>query len=96
MFLINYSTLFQKYQERSEAQTRTITSLEGRCISLKNTIEQMNQSLAKAATTESEMKDEMNYLHRSLIEMNAHAQSDADRIKQVIFRYLYIPAVVVA
>ena len=43
----------------------------------------MNRSLETAAHTESEMKAEINQLHRSLIEFNAHSQSDADKMKQV-------------
>lgn len=73
----------QKLQERCDTQTRSITSLEERCSSLKSTIEQMNHSLEKAASTESEMKSEMNHMHRTIIELNAHSQSDAEKIKQV-------------
>jgi rootletin len=81
--------LLQKQQERCDAQTRTITSLEERCISLKSTIEQMNHSLEKASTAESEMKAEINHMHRSLIEINAHSQSDADKIRQVVIAFPY-------
>lgn len=80
----------QKAQERCESQARTLISLEERCSSLKSTIEQLNGALEKASVTESEMKAEINHMHRSLIEVNAHSQNDTDKIKQVIcFTRLY-------
>uniref|UniRef100_A0ABD2WUT6 Rootletin-like coiled-coil domain-containing protein n=1 Tax=Trichogramma kaykai TaxID=54128 RepID=A0ABD2WUT6_9HYME len=73
----------QKLQDRCDTQARTITTLEERCSSLKSTVEQMNRSLESAASAESDMKCEINQLHRSLIEFNAHSQSDTEKMKQL-------------
>lgn len=74
---------FQKLQERSDGQSRTIASLEERCISLKTTIDQLNLSLEKVTTAEAELKSEISYLHRSAMESSAHSHSDNEKIKQV-------------
>lgn len=77
-------------QDRIETQNRTTASLEERCASLKTTIEQLNLALERASSGESELRNEINALQRSLMESSASSQSNIEKLKQVGYRYLKI------
>lgn len=75
----------QKLQEKCDHQSRTVASLEERCVSLKSTIDQLTLSLERASQSETEMKSELQSLQRNLMDATASCHSGAERLKQVIF-----------
>lgn len=79
----------QKLQEKCEHQSRTLASLEERCISLKSTIDQLNISLEKASTSENDLRSEIHSLQRSLLEVTSNSHSGAEKLKQVRFDWPY-------
>ncbi|XP_043473527.1 rootletin isoform X3 [Leptopilina heterotoma] len=82
MILQEKEAHIQKLHERSEAQTRTMTTLEERCGSLNSTIEQLNQTLQRSSNTESDLRNEINSLQRNLMEITVASQSNNDKLKQ--------------
>lgn len=76
-------TLVQKLQERCEQQGRLVASLEERCASMKNTIDQLNLSLERAAAGESELRAEIQSLQRTLIDTSSTSQASCEKLKQV-------------
>lgn len=75
--------IFQKLQERNDMQCRAMASLEERCASLKSTVEQLHIALEKASNTESELKNEINSLQHSIMELTATLQASNEKNKQV-------------
>lgn len=74
-------------------QSRSVASLEERCVSLKSTIDQMNMALERASAGESELKAEIQALHRSLMDASSSSQSGAEKLKHVSsFCYVYFLA----
>lgn len=74
-------------QDRLEAQTRTIASLEEKCDSLQSSVDQMNSSLEIAGSVEADLRAEIQSLQKSLSDCAFSSSSTNDRIKQVIFRF---------
>lgn len=64
-------------------QSRSVASLEERCVSLKSTIDQMNMALERASASESELKTEIQNLHRSLMDASSSSQSGVEKLKHV-------------
>lgn len=87
---MNFIICFQKIQEKCEHQSRTIASLEERCVSLKSTIDQMNISLEKASQNESDLKLEMQSLQRNLMDASSSTHSNTEKLKQVSFLHYQI------
>lgn len=77
------SVILQKLQERCEQQGRLVASLEERCASMKNTIDQLNLSLERAAAGESELRAEIQSLQRTLIDTSSTSQASCEKLKQV-------------
>lgn len=80
----------QKIQEKCENQSRTIASLEERCVSLKSTIDQMNVSLERAAQNESDLKTELQALQRNLMDASSSSHSSTEKLKQVFIKSLIV------
>ncbi|XP_026278331.2 rootletin isoform X2 [Frankliniella occidentalis] len=72
-----------KLQERCEQQGRMVASLEERCASMKNTIDQLNLSLERAAAGESELRAEIQSLQRTLIDTSSTSQASCEKLKQL-------------
>lgn len=70
-------------QDKCETHGRTIASLEERCVSLKSTIDQLNSSLERAATTETELRSEVQAVQRNLLDTTAISQSSSEKLKQL-------------
>lgn len=70
-------------QEKCDHQSRSIASLEERCVSLKSTIDQLTLTLERAAGTESEMKADLQRLQRSLVDSTSASHTGAERLKHV-------------
>ncbi|KAK9879237.1 hypothetical protein WA026_004086 [Henosepilachna vigintioctopunctata] len=83
MMLQEKDAAIQKQQEKSDLQSRTVASLEERCLSLKSTIDQLNLSLEKAANGESEMRSEIQKLQRDLLETSTSSQTGTEKLKQL-------------
>lgn len=83
MMLQEKDAQIQKLQEKYDMQSRSVTSLEERCVSLKSTIDQMNMSLERASAGESELKAEIQTLHRNLMDASASSQSGVEKLKHV-------------
>lgn len=75
--------LLQKLQEKCDGQSRTVASLEERCVSLKSTIDQLNLSLERAAASESDLRSEMQSLQRQLVDTTSMSHSGAEKLKQL-------------
>ncbi|XP_065332594.1 rootletin [Cloeon dipterum] len=73
----------QKLQDKAEAQSRTIASLEERCASLKTTIDQLNISLEQAATTDRDLRTEIKDLQRTLMDTASSSQNAGEKLKQI-------------
>lgn len=73
----------QKLQERCEHQARNISGLEERCTSLKTTIDQLNLTLERASSGETELRGEIQNLQRNLMDTSLNSQSNCDKLKQV-------------
>ncbi|XP_059488079.1 rootletin [Neocloeon triangulifer] len=73
----------QKLQDKAEAQTRTIASLEERCASLKTTIDQLNLSLEQAATSDRDLRTEIKDLQRTLMDTSSSSQNAGEKLKQI-------------
>lgn len=70
-------------QEKSENLSRTVSGLEERCSSLKNTIDQLNVALERASAAETELRAETQSLQRTLLDTSATSQSSSEKLKQV-------------
>lgn len=83
MILQEKDAAIQKLQEKCDNQARTVASLEERCVSLKSTIDQLNLSLERAATSENELRSEIQSLQRQLMDTTSLTHSSAEKLKQV-------------
>lgn len=58
-------------------------SFSSRCVSLKSTVDQLKERLQSAAITETELRSEINCLHREKTEHGHSAMAGQDKVKQV-------------
>ncbi|XP_059612125.1 rootletin isoform X1 [Phlebotomus argentipes] len=70
-------------QERFENQGRASTQLEDRCIALKTTVDQLKERLQSAAITETELRAEINCLHKAHSEQGHNVLAGHDKLKQI-------------
>lgn len=70
-------------QERWETANRSSSQLEDRCVALKTTIDQLKDRVQTAAITETELRAEVNGLHKERQDQGQHVAIGQDKIKQV-------------
>ncbi|GAB0088294.1 rootletin [Sergentomyia squamirostris] len=69
--------------ERFENQGRASTQLEDRCIALKTTVDQLKERVQSAAITETELRAEINCLHKERSEQGHTMMAGHDKLKSI-------------
>jgi rootletin len=70
-------------QERWENSSKSATQLEDRCVALKTTIDQLKDRLQAAAIAETELKAEINSLHKERVDQGQHLVIEQDKTKHI-------------
>lgn len=70
-------------QERWENASKSSTQLEDRCVALKTTIDQLKDRLQSAAIAETELKAEINSLHKERSDQGQHLLIEQDKTKHI-------------
>lgn len=70
-------------QERWENASKSATQLEDRCVALKTTIDQLKDRVQSAAIAETELKAEINSLHKERSDQNQHLLIEQDKTKHI-------------
>lgn len=83
MALQEKESALRNVQERWELANKSAAQLEDRCVALKTAIDQLKDRVQAAAITETELKAEINSLHKDRSDQGQHIVIGQDKIKHI-------------